>query len=251
MLAYHERSRPSKLSVKMCAGFGRGCGCRVETGARHGRDPGDEISGGAGCRGILNEKAKVGIQLLDGMLSDFEAQASKLRERGLADAAGSLMDEGRRVVDESLAHARRWSTAGSAEPSGLPRPWRSMSSGPCKAPSLVFFITTNSRSLGGLTLISYAAIAFSETKLDCVRSAFGFSNELVNIWSHGLGLVLVLAVAFYFYPTSLNFFHQAPRLTSSSPPCFSSPPANAWSAAPYGTDELGGKRRPGLHVRMR
>jgi adiponectin receptor len=46
---------------------------------------------------------------------------------------------------------------------------------------------------------------FSETKLACVRSAFGFSNELVNIWSHALGLILVLAVAFYFYPTSTTF----------------------------------------------
>jgi adiponectin receptor len=28
---------------------------------------------------------------------------------------------------------------------------------------------------------------------------------LVNIWSHALGLILVLSVAFYFYPTSINF----------------------------------------------
>ena len=156
--------------------------------------------------GSMNEKAKVGIQLLDNMLSDFEAQASKLRERGLADAAGSLMDEGRRVVDESFAHAMEVVDGGierairaaetledhvqraiqSAKKSGLlhydelPVPWR-----------------INPHILRGYR--------FSETKLDCVRSAFGFSNELVNIWSHGLGLVLVLAVAFYFYPTSLNF----------------------------------------------
>ena len=154
----------------------------------------------------MSEKAKVGIQLLDNMLSDFEAQASKLRERGLADAAGSLMDEGRRVVDESFAHAMEVVDGGierairaaetleehvqraiqSAKKSGLlhydelPVPWR-----------------INPHILRGYR--------FSETKLDCVRSAFGFSNELVNIWSHGLGLVLVLAVAFYFYPTSLNF----------------------------------------------
>ncbi len=34
---------------------------------------------------------------------------------------------------------------------------------------------------------------------------FGISNELVNIWSHGLGLVVVLVLAFYFYPASANF----------------------------------------------
>ncbi len=54
----------------------------------------------------LSEKSKVGIELLDTLLSDFEAQASNLQERGLADAASSLTSEGRRVMDESLAHAR-------------------------------------------------------------------------------------------------------------------------------------------------
>jgi adiponectin receptor len=34
---------------------------------------------------------------------------------------------------------------------------------------------------------------------------FGISNELVNIWSHAIGLMIVLAIAFYFYPTSVNF----------------------------------------------
>ncbi|PFH55823.1 hypothetical protein XA68_17564 [Ophiocordyceps unilateralis] len=34
---------------------------------------------------------------------------------------------------------------------------------------------------------------------------FNISNESFNIWSHAIGLVLVLAVAFYFYPTSTNF----------------------------------------------
>jgi adiponectin receptor len=46
---------------------------------------------------------------------------------------------------------------------------------------------------------------FAETKLECVLSAFNLSNEFFNIWSHALGLILVLALALYFYPSSHNF----------------------------------------------
>lgn len=145
--------------------------------------------------GSLNEKAKVGIELLDRMLEDMETQATKFREKGLANAAESLMDEAHRVVDEgigrairaaesledhvqrAIAHAREHGLLRYDE---LPVPWR-----------------INPHIIRGYR--------FSETKLACVRSAFGFSNELVNIWSHALGLVLVLSVAFYFYPTSATF----------------------------------------------
>ena len=143
----------------------------------------------------LNEKAKVGIELLDGMLEELETQAAKFREKGFTNAAETLMDEAHRVVDEgierairaaesledhvqrAIAHAR---VHGLLRYEDLPVPWR-----------------INPHILKGYR--------FSETKLACVRSAFGFSNELVNIWSHALGLVCVLAVAFYFYPTSANF----------------------------------------------
>ncbi|TLS26776.1 hypothetical protein PpBr36_05419 [Pyricularia pennisetigena] len=158
----------------------------------------------------LHEKACVGIDLLDTMLSDFEEHASKFRERSLAnaaDAAGAFMGEGRRVVDEGIGRARevvdegfaaaKWaaesledhiqravaraSKHGLIRYEDLPMPWR-----------------TNPHILKGYR--------FSETKLACIKSGmFGISNELVNIWSHALGLVLVLAVAFYFYPTSPNF----------------------------------------------
>ena len=145
--------------------------------------------------GSLNEKAKVGIELLDEMLQDMEDQAAKFREKGLANAAESLMGEAHRVVDEGIERAIRAAESveehvqraiararehGLIRYEDLPMPWR-----------------TNPHITKGYR--------FSETKLACVRSAFCFSNELVNIWSHAIGLVLVLAVAFYFYPTSTNF----------------------------------------------
>jgi adiponectin receptor len=145
--------------------------------------------------GSLNEKARVGIELLDEMLQDMEDQAAKFREKGLANAAESLMDEAHRVVDEGIERAIRAAESledhvqraitharehGLLSYEDLPIPWR-----------------TNPHITKGYR--------FSETKLACVRSAFGFSNELVNIWSHAIGLILVLSVAFYFYPTSANF----------------------------------------------
>ncbi len=144
--------------------------------------------------GSLNEKAKVGIELLDEMLQEMEDQATKFREMGMANAE-SLMDEAHRVVDGSIERAIRAAESledhvqraiararehGLLRYEDLPVPWR-----------INPHITKGYR--------------FSETKLACIRSAFGFSNELVNIWSHAIGLILVLSVAFYFYPTSANF----------------------------------------------
>ncbi|EMR63156.1 putative hemolysin-iii family protein [Eutypa lata UCREL1] len=157
----------------------------------------------------MNEKARVGVELLDSMLTEFETKAAKMRDQGFANAAGaagSLMDEGRRVVDESLDRARgvvdegferaRWARDtleeniqyaitrardhGHLKYEELPVPWR-----------------INPHIQKGYR--------FCESKLGCVRSVFGVSNESVNIWSHALGLAIVLSIAFYFYPTSANF----------------------------------------------
>jgi adiponectin receptor len=146
----------------------------------------------------LNEKARVGIDLLDNMLTDFETQAHKFREQSLANAAhaaGTIMDEGRRVVDEGIERAMRAAetmeetiqrAVGRAREKGLilyeelPIPWQ-----------------INPHIKRGYR--------FTESRVECVRSMFGISNELVNIWTHGLGLFLVLGVAFYFYPNNVNF----------------------------------------------
>lgn len=154
----------------------------------------------------LHEKVHTGIGLLEGILSDFEAKAYKMRDQGFASTADSLMTEGRRVVDSASHRAREVvdegierakKAAGTVEESiaaaikiarerglihyeDLPVPWR-----------------VNPHILKGYR--------FSETKVACVHSAFSFSNETVNIWSHFLGLILILSIAFYFYPTSTLF----------------------------------------------
>ena len=157
----------------------------------------------------LNEKARVGMDLLDSTLSEFEQRAHKLREKGLANAAGAaeqFIDGGRRVVDGSFGLAREMYGE------GLGRAMRA-------AGSLEERIQTALQRAEQHGLLRYEDLPeqwrinehihrgyrFTESKLECVTSAFGVSNELVNIWSHFLGLVLVLAIAFYFYPSSLSF----------------------------------------------
>lgn len=143
----------------------------------------------------LHEKARLGLELLEGMLSDFETRAYHVREQGLVNAAGAFMTEGRKVVDKGIGHAMR--AAGTLEEhiqyaiararetrlimyEELPVPWR---------------INPHIRK----------GYRFTETKIECVRSAFGIHNEFFNIWSHALGLVIVLAVALYCYPRNDNF----------------------------------------------
>ncbi|KZZ91831.1 hemolysin-III family protein [Moelleriella libera RCEF 2490] len=158
----------------------------------------------------LHEKARVGVDLLEGMLSEFEARAYKLREQGLASAASAaaeaFMGEGRRVANESIERAR------GVVDEGLERARRA-------ALSLEEHIQQAVARARQTRLLHYHELPmpwqnnphitkgyrFTETKIECVRSAFNMSNEFFNIWSHVIGFFLVLAVALYFYPTSANF----------------------------------------------
>ncbi|KAI2613536.1 HlyIII-domain-containing protein [Hypoxylon fragiforme] len=159
--------------------------------------------------GSMNDKARLGVELLDGMLTDFETRALKFKDQGFAnaaDAAGSFMDEGRRVVDESLERARgvmddgfvRARRAAESVEEHVQRAiTRAREKGLIKYDELPVPWRINPHILGGYR--------FTESKIGCVRSMFGVSNETVNIWSHALGLILILSIAFYFYPTSANF----------------------------------------------
>ncbi|KOS20800.1 Uncharacterized protein ESCO_004355 [Escovopsis weberi] len=158
----------------------------------------------------LHEKASIGLELMEEMLSDFELRAHKLREQGLANAATAaeaFMGEGRRVANESIERAKI------AVDEGIERAVRA-------ALSLEEHIEQAILLARDRGLLLYDDLPtpwrnnphikrgyrFAETKLECVKSAFNVSNEFFNIWSHALGLVLVLAVAFYFYPASNNFY---------------------------------------------
>ena len=157
----------------------------------------------------LNEKARMGVDLLEGMLSEFEMRAYKLREQGLANAANAaeaFMDEGRRVATESMERAR------GVVDEGIERAMRAAYSmeehiqqaiSQAKQKRLILYDDLPTPWRNNPHIIK--GYRFVETNMECVRSAFNMSNEFINIWSHAIGLVLVLSVAFYFYPSSTNF----------------------------------------------
>lgn len=165
----------------------------------------ERYKGALARKETLEQKVQEGVRLLEGLLADFESRAYAVRDSNLA-TAGELLDEGWRraesgikgakeVVDDSLDKARRAketlklkidSAVKGAREHGLisyedlPDPWR-----------------VNPHIVKGYR--------FSETKLGCFRSMLDLSNESFNVWSHFIGLIIVLSIAFYFYPLSPTF----------------------------------------------
>ncbi|KAI9829503.1 MAG: hypothetical protein M1819_006323 [Sarea resinae] len=165
----------------------------------------ERYKGAIATKDSMEGKVQVGIRLMEGLLADFEGRAYAMRDAGMG-SAGDLLDSSRRRVDEGLERAKevvdegfekakrakdsmkesvesaikRAREHGLLKYEDLPDPWR-----------------VNPHILGGYR--------FKETKIDCIRSVLSISNEMVNIWSHLLGLIVVLTIAFYFYPTSVNF----------------------------------------------
>ena len=150
----------------------------------------------------LEQKAQVGVRLMESFLTELELRVQSKWDRGLSGA----IDDGWKAVDSGLVHARevvdegmehaRWAKEALRESidnaivlakeqrligyADLPHPWR-----------------INPHILNGYR--------FTTSKVECFTSVFTLNNELVNIWSHLIGLVIVLAIAFYFYPLTPNF----------------------------------------------
>lgn len=155
--------------------------------------------------GTLSEKARVAVELLDGLLVDFEARAVD-RGRAVGAAGLTMIDEGRRVMHEGLEKAQE------VVDEGIERAMRA-------AESLEENIQRAIKLAKAKGLITYEDLPapfrinehivrgyrFTESRIDCLRSVFGAHNELVNIWSHALGFVLMLSLALYCYPSSASF----------------------------------------------
>ena len=157
----------------------------------------------------LGEKVLTGITLLETILSDFENGGHKLREQGFASTAGSLMDEGKRVVDEGIERAREvvdegieraMKAAGTMEEHIAHAIARAQEHGLIRYEDLPLPWRVNPYIVKGYR--------FTESKVDCVRSVLNISNETVNIWSHAIGLLIVLSIALRVYPASNIFPHS-------------------------------------------
>jgi adiponectin receptor len=150
----------------------------------------------------LEQKAQAGVRLMESFLTELESRAHAVRDRGVYGAlddgwkaVDSTLVQAREVVDEGMERARMVKDALRENIdraillaqekrligySDLPAPWR-----------------INPHILSGYR--------FTSSKVECLTSVFTFSNELVNIWSHLIGLCIVLSIAFYFYPLNPNF----------------------------------------------
>jgi adiponectin receptor len=149
----------------------------------------------------LEGKAQASMKVMEGYLSEIESLA-QARQNDLS----AVLGKGRRRLDSSLAITREMLEEGYDKAKrakdvltesisialrnaketrliryeDLPHPWR-----------------VNPHILRGYR--------FTESKVECITSIFRPSNESVNIWSHAIGLVIVLAIAFHYYPSSSTF----------------------------------------------
>ncbi|KAL1304921.1 hypothetical protein AAFC00_003835 [Neodothiora populina] len=165
-----------------------------------------QYKGALARKETLEAKVREGVRLMEGILADFETRAYAMRDAGFTAVASDILDSGRRKMHEASTHAvelfdegydkarqaklnlketidhavQRAKEQGLITYQELPDPWR-----------------INPHILSGYR--------FSETKIECLRSVATMSNEFVNIWSHGIGLLIIISIAFYFYPMSEHF----------------------------------------------
>ncbi|KAL4786733.1 hemolysin-III related-domain-containing protein [Aspergillus varians] len=162
----------------------------------------DRYNDALATKETLEQKAQAGVRLMESFLTELESRAHAVRGRGVYGAlddgwkavdstlvqAKEVMDEGmerarmvkdalRENIDQAILLAQEKRLIGYSD---LPHPWR-----------------INPHILSGYR--------FTSSKVECFTSVFTFSNELVNIWSHLIGLIIVLSIAFYFYPLNPNF----------------------------------------------
>ncbi|KAI5284465.1 hypothetical protein KEM54_001308 [Ascosphaera aggregata] len=144
----------------------------------------------------LEQKAQAGVKMMENFLNDLETH---VRDRGLY----GTLDDGWQALDSSLNHARELVGGEMEKAKEAMRESIEAAIALAKEKSLLSYYEIphpwriNPHILGGYR--------FKTTKFDCVISMFQPSNELFNIWSHLIGLLIVLAIAFYFYPLTPNF----------------------------------------------
>ncbi|CAI7669914.1 hypothetical protein N7533_013412 [Penicillium manginii] len=162
----------------------------------------DRYNDALATKETLEQKAQASVRLMESFLSELELKAHAVRDRGIY----GTLDDGWKAMDTKLGHARE------VVDEGMERARRARH-------ALKENIEEAIRLAQEQRLITYADLPdpwrvnphilkgyrFTTSKVECVSSVFTFSNEMFNIWSHVIGLVIVLAIAFYFYPLHTNF----------------------------------------------
>jgi adiponectin receptor len=157
----------------------------------------------------LEQKVYEAVRLMEATLSDFEARAYAMKDASMTVGQDFLgggwrhMEEGleraKGVVDEGLGKARsvKDSVRESIEATITLALARAKEYGHLKYEELPEPWQNNPYILKGYR--------FHASSLECIRSTLEVSNELFNIWSHAIGFLIILSIAFYFYPTSSMF----------------------------------------------
>ncbi|KAF2876318.1 IZH family channel protein-like protein [Massariosphaeria phaeospora] len=167
----------------------------------------DRYKGALETKETLEQKVQEGVRLMESYLTEAERRA---REAGISGVAHDFYEGGRRRVDESFERAR------GVVDGGIDKARRARETIEATIEQAVERALARAKEHG---LIHYDDLPdpwkinphilkgyrFSEGKWACVRSVVSLHNELFNIWSHAIGFLIILAIAFYFYPTSVNF----------------------------------------------
>ena len=154
----------------------------------------------------LDAKVQEGVKFMDSILTSFETNAYALKDSGIGMAAFDFLEDQRRRMDEGIQRAKETFDEG-------------LDMARHAAESFEHAIATALAKAKEKGLITYHDLPvpwqvnehivrgyrFHERKIDCVWSVLSVSNELFNIWSHVIGLVIVLSIAFYFYPSTTHF----------------------------------------------
>ncbi|KAF2016043.1 IZH family channel protein-like protein [Aaosphaeria arxii CBS 175.79] len=158
----------------------------------------------------FDQKVQEGLRLMEEYLTEFETRAYAIRDSGIGSVAQEFYEGGRRKVDEGFERAK------GVVDGGIDKARRARETIELTIEHAVERALARAKEHG---LIQYEDLPdpwkinphihkgyrFSEGKWACVRSMVSMHNEFFNIWSHAVGLLIILTVAFYFYPRNSNF----------------------------------------------
>ena len=165
-----------------------------------------QYHGALARKDTLEQKVKEAVQIMESVCVELERKAYDVRQVGLAHTAHDMLDSGMAYAETASTRAAEMMSEG-AEAARRAKE---------KLKLKVEIAIAQARKH---RLITYdmlpdpwrcnphirSGYRFSETKIECLQSCFRLSNETVNIWSHAIGLGIVFALAFYFYPATPAF----------------------------------------------
>jgi adiponectin receptor len=154
----------------------------------------------------LEQKVQEGVSMMESFLADCETRAHAVRDTGFGTVVQDFVGRQHKRMGSSVGRAKE------AVDEGLDMAWRAAEKMELAVEKALAMAKENG-------LIKYHDLPvpwrinphiirgyrFHDTKRACLYSIVTPSNETFNIWSHLIGLMIVLSIAFYFYPTSAHF----------------------------------------------